>query len=93
VVVTLGAAGAMAVGDAAEHVPGFGVEAVDATGAGDVFIGALAVFLAEGTPMLPAVRQANAAAAVSVTRPGTQAAAPARAEVDALLRSADLPPV
>jgi ribokinase len=90
VVVTLGAAGAMVLSQTIERVPGLRVDAVDPTGAGDVFIGALTVSLAAGRALKEAVRWANAAAALSVTRPGAQSAAPSRAEVDALLaESAD----
>ncbi len=83
VVVTLGAAGALALDAAADHVPGLRVDAVDPTGAGDVFTAALAVALAEGSALRAAVGRANVAAALSVTRPGAQVAAPMRAEVDA----------
>ena len=69
------------------HVPAFEVDAVDATAAGDTFNGALAVALSEGTPIAGAVRFANCAAAISVTRLGAQASVPSRAEVDAKLRA------
>jgi ribokinase len=85
VLVTLGARGALIfTADTAEPVPAFHVEAVDPTGAGDAFIGALAVFLAEGREMAEAARWACAAAALSVMRPGAQAAFPSRAEVEGL---------
>ena len=83
VIVTLGARGALiADGQTTDHVPAMPVEAVDSTGAGDAFIGSLAVFLAEGVGLGEAVRRANAVAALSVTRLGTQAAFPHRAEAD-----------
>ncbi len=66
------------------HSPGFAVTVCDSTAAGDTFNGALAVALAEGKPMPAALRFANAAAALSVTRAGAQASIPARSEVDAL---------
>jgi ribokinase len=82
VVVTLGERGALiADTGSAEHVPAPQVEAVDSSGAGDAFIGALGVFLAEGVPLAEAVKRANAVAALSVTRPGTQASFPTRAEL------------
>ncbi|WP_346948461.1 ribokinase [Dyella sp.] len=65
------------------HQPGFKVDAVDTTGAGDTFNGALAVFLHEGLPQ--AVRKACAAAALSVTRLGAQGGMPTLAELDAWL--------
>ena len=51
-------------------IPGFTMQAVDTTAAGDVFNGVLAVALAEGQTLEQAVRFANAAAAISVTRMG-----------------------
>jgi ribokinase len=90
VILTLGARGALvASSDASPQlVPGFKVKAVDTTGAGDVFNGALAVALAEEQPLIDAVRFANAAAAISVTRLGAQPSAPSRREVQRLLKSA-----
>jgi ribokinase len=86
VVLTLGARGAYVAGaDGSALVPGFAVEAVDTTAAGDVHCGALAVALVEGRPLLEAVRFANAAAALSVTRLGAQPSAPSRTDIEALL--------
>ena len=62
--------------------PGFAVTAVDTTAAGDTFNGALAVALAEGMALREALRFANAAAALSVTRMGAQASIPSRQEVN-----------
>ena len=67
------------------RAPAFSVEVRDTTAAGDTFNAALAVALAEGQDMPRALRFANAAAAISVTRLGAQASAPARAEVDRFL--------
>jgi ribokinase len=66
------------------HVPGFAVIAVDSTAAGDTFNGALAVALAEGSSIPHALRFANAAGALSVTKRGAQTSIPSRADVDAL---------
>jgi ribokinase len=86
VIVTLGQRGALVVEEqSAQQVPGMEVEAVDTTGAGDAFIGALAVALADGRALTEAVRRANALAALSVTRPGTQTSFPRRAEAEAFL--------
>jgi ribokinase len=86
VIVTLGARGAyVAAKGVSQLVPAFKVKAVDSTGAGDVFNGALAVALGEGKPLLEAARFATAAAAISVTRMGAQSSAPTRAEIDAVL--------
>lgn len=85
-VVTLGAQGAHWVtADSDALVPTFPVKPVDTTGAGDAFNGALAVALAEGKPLADAIGFANAAAALSVTRPGASQAMALRAEVDAFL--------
>ena len=87
VLITLGARGTFACADGIEQlVPAFKVEPVDTTAAGDVFNGALAVALAEGRPLPEAVRFANAAGAISVTRLGAQPSAPKRAEIESLLR-------
>jgi ribokinase len=86
VIITLGARGAFLADEAGgQVVPGFKVKAVDTTAAGDVFNGALAVGLAEGRALREAVRFANAAAALSVTRRGAQPSAPTRAAIEALL--------
>ncbi|MDE2853069.1 MAG: ribokinase [Chloroflexota bacterium] len=84
-VVTLGAQGARIVTqEETSLTPTFAVEAVDTTGAGDSFNAALAVGLAEGMDLGDAVRFANAAAALCVTKPGAADSAPCRADVDAL---------
>ena len=72
VVVTIGPAGALlADGDALERIPAPKVEAVDTTGAGDAFNGALAAALAGGAGLADAVRDRDrVAAADSVTRRG-----------------------
>lgn len=64
------------------QVPAVPVEAVDATAAGDTFSGALAVALTEGRNLADAIRWANHAAALAVTRLGAQSAVPTRREVD-----------
>jgi ribokinase len=95
VLLTLAERGVMLMGDGpVEVIPGREVTAVDSSGAGDAFIGSLAVFLAEGMTLPEAARRANAAAALSVTRSGTQASFPTRAEVEAFDRpsgSAEIP--
>jgi ribokinase len=88
VIVTMGPKGAFVVtADSKEAVPGFSVKAVDATAAGDVFNGTLAVAIAEGKPLNEAVSFANAAAALSVTKLGAQPSAPTREEIDKFLNS------
>ncbi|HEY7264935.1 MAG TPA: ribokinase [Trebonia sp.] len=84
-VVTAGSAGAAYCGSAGEHfVPGFLVHPVDSVGAGDTFVGALAVALAAGVPPRDAVVAAAAAGAAAATRPGTQPGMPRPADVLAL---------
>lgn len=87
VILTLGERGALLVDeDSVENIPAVKVDAVDPTGAGDAFIGSLAVYLGEGLPMRDAIRRANAIAALSVTRIGTQVSFPQRAEADDFLK-------
>jgi sulfofructose kinase len=82
-VVTLGVQGAIALdGDRLLRVPAFSVDAVDTTGAGDVFRGAFIFAYLEGAPLEAAIRFANAAAAVSCTRLGAMASVPTREEVE-----------
>ena len=86
VIITMGERGVLYVdAQTTMHLDAFKVNAVDPTGAGDSFIGSLAVYLGEGLPMPQAIRQANAVAALSVTRMGSQVSFPTRAEVDAFL--------
>lgn len=86
VILTLGERGALVVNtDMVSHVPAVSVQAVDPTGAGDAFIGSLAVYLGQGLPLDMAVGRANAVAALSVTRIGTQVSFPQREEADAFL--------
>lgn len=87
VIVTRGRKGLYALGDGFEAMmPAFKVTPVDTTAAGDVFNGALAVALAEKMELAAALRFAQAAAAISVTRPGAQPSAPTRAEIEAFLK-------
>ena len=82
VVVTLGPQGALVVEEGvAKHVPAPLVEAVDTTGAGDTFAGALAAELAAGSTLIDAVRFAVRAASISVSKPGARGGMPTRAEV------------
>lgn len=90
VIVTLGAAGALlrpAPGSSRTPVdiPGIRVRAVDAVGAGDAYCGALCARIAAGDPISDAMRYANAAAALSVTKHGSGTAAPTDREIRDLL--------
>jgi len=91
VILTLGERGALLVDkDTLENLSAVKVHAVDPTGAGDAFIGSLAVFLGEGLSMRDAIQRANAVAALSVTRIGTQVSFPKRAEADDFLKQQGL---
>ncbi len=63
------------------------VTALDTTGAGDAFVGALTVALLEGQAPEAALKFACAAGALAATRAGAQPSLPTRAEVDARLES------
>ena len=67
------------------HQAAFRVSAVDTTGAGDTFNGALVTALLEGARMDDAIRFAHAAAAIAVTRKGAQPSVPWRKEIDEFL--------
>ncbi|WP_409057174.1 ribokinase [Streptomyces sp. SYP-A7185] len=84
VVVTLGARGSLYAARGAEPVlvEAPHVTAVDTTGAGDTFVGTLAVALAEGGSVPDALAWASSAAALSVQRPGASASMPFRSEID-----------
>jgi ribokinase len=83
VVIKLGAKGCLlADSNCTTLIPAPRVNAVDTTGAGDIFNAALAVASAEGASIEDACRFAVRAAALSVTRLGAQRSVPTRAEVD-----------
>ncbi|MEU3981798.1 ribokinase [Streptomyces sp. NPDC026672] len=84
VVVTLGEVGCLYVTRDAEPlvVPAPHVNAVDSTGAGDTFVGALTVALGEERPIREALTWAAAAAAISVQREGASVSMPYRPEIE-----------
>jgi ribokinase len=93
VVVTLGAAGAVAVrASGTVNVTAFPVEAIDTVGAGDAFSGALAACLAAGSSVEDALVVASAAGALTCTRRGAVDAMPTRDEVWALMDRHDRRP-
>lgn len=88
VIVTLGERGAhVTTKDDSYRVPAPWVKSVDATGAGDAFNGALAVALAEGEPIRAAVKFANYAGALTVTRDEVIPALPTRRDLDEFMRN------
>jgi ribokinase len=88
VVVTCGANGAfLATGNDVTHIPGFLVETIDSTGAGDAFNGAVACAVAEGVPIKSAIVRANAAGALATTGRGAQESMPTKDDIEQLCRS------
>jgi ribokinase len=84
--VTLGKRGVLAlVNGEPLTVPGRDVTAVDTTGAGDCFVGALAAQLAQATPLRTALGYANAAASICVQRMGAAPSMPTAVEVAAII--------
>jgi sugar/nucleoside kinase (ribokinase family) len=85
--VTLGSDGAMLLdGDRLHHVPAFAVEAVDTTGAGDVFRAGFIYALLQGQSPADTLRFAGAAAAISCTREGAMTSVPTLEEIEQLIR-------
>ena len=86
VALSLGADGVLvSAEDRVQHVSGHAVNAVDATGAGDVFDGAFLARLVEGADPFTAARHANAAAAIATTGYGAVTPIPDRARTEAFL--------
>ena len=86
--VTLGKRGVLALIDGeALMIAGRAVKAVDTTGAGDCFVGALTAQLAGGKSIRDTLDYANAAASVCVQRMGAAPSMPTAAEVAAMLRA------
>jgi ribokinase len=88
-IVTAGSLGAFAMlpDNARLHVPTNAVAPVDTTGAGDTFVGVLAVGLAEDMSLEDAMAQACVAASLSCLKPGAQGGMPKRNEIQAALAS------
>ena len=75
--VTLGKRGVLALVEGEPIlIPGRNVKAIDTTGAGDCFVGAVAAQLAAGTPIRDALAYANAAASICVQRMGAAPSMP-----------------
>ncbi len=89
VIVTLGSRGCfVSLADRGELVPAFKVKPVDTTGAGDAFVGGFVAALARNpTDVIAAARQANAVAALSVTKPGTSPSMPTAKELARFLKT------
>jgi len=88
VMITLGRRGVfVASANGMELIPAYKVRVVDSTGAGDVFSGSLAAFLAGGMNIEEAAKMAIASSSLSVTRMGAQLAAPLRSEVESFIQN------
>lgn len=86
VVVTLGARGCCARSGSDILVqPGFAIDPVDTTGAGDTFCGVLVAALDQGAALADALRTASAASALACTLPGAQSGIPEAAAVATFL--------
>ena len=86
VIITLGARGALVVSaEVQQLVPGYPVEVIDTTAAGDAFNGGLAVALAAGKGLVEAVRFANGCGALATTKLGAQPSLPSLADVTCLM--------
>ncbi len=85
-IVTLGARGSVVATPEGEfHLPALPVEARDTTAAGDAYVGGLAAALALGADFPRALRVANVAAGLAVTRLGAMISLATRAEIEAAL--------
>ena len=86
VVLTLGQQGVLTYAQTQmTHLPAIAVEAVDTTGAGDAFSGALATALAEDRELIEAVIFANAAGAAAATTLGATPSMPKREKIEKIL--------
>ncbi|HEX2478749.1 MAG TPA: ribokinase [Geminicoccaceae bacterium] len=89
-VVTLGAAGALAIGpEGGQRIAALPIEPLDTTGAGDTFVGVLAASLDLGHDLDTALRRASVAAGLACTGLGAQTSQPTAAQIEA--RLGDLP--
>ncbi|RUU13839.1 ribokinase [Mesorhizobium sp. USDA-HM6] len=93
VVITLGAEGCLTLGpgqSGSVRLPAPRVEALDTSGAGDVFCGCLAGGVSKGMSVTSSLKFALAAAAISVTRSGTLLSCPSASEMAALIDQTEL---
>ncbi|MFP4409649.1 MAG: PfkB family carbohydrate kinase, partial [Spirochaetaceae bacterium] len=88
IIVTLGDRGSLyATKESHELIPAVLVDSVDSTGAGDAFIGCFASTFIKTQSIAEALRQANAYAALSTTKPGTQKSLVGTEEFESFLKS------
>lgn len=88
VIITLGASGCLLVNkEGSLHIPAFSIaDAIDPSGAGDAFMGGLAIALAEDRTLEQAARFGNASGALSTRKQGAMPAMVTRQELDAFLQ-------
>lgn len=87
VIITLGTKGSYLLnGKDKGKFPAYKVNAIDSTGAGDIFCGALTSYLADGVDISAAIKFASAAAALSVQKLGAAPSVPDREEIDMFVR-------
>jgi ribokinase len=85
VIVTMGSKGSLVcTPEGREFVPSRKVKAIDTTGAGDVYNGALVAALSQGKSLIEAARVATLASSIAVTRMGAQTSAPYANEIESL---------
>ena len=84
VVITLGSRGVYFIAKSGENgfIETSKVEALDTTGAGDVFNGYLVAKLSKGKNLIEAINKSNKAASISVTRKGAQSSIPKLVELE-----------
>ena len=83
VIITLGEKGAYLKNKKDDIIiPTCKVNAIDTTGAGDCFTGVFATYLAEGKSVMEAIKYANTASSISVTRPGAVPSLPKKSEIE-----------
>ena len=86
VILTLGSRGSFLLTEKMDKlIPAYSVNVIDTTAAGDAYCGALAASLAQGTHIEEAVKIANAAGALAVTKLGAEPSLPTKKEIDQLL--------
>lgn len=89
VILTLGERGAMLIEEGAEAqlYPSFPTDVVDTTAAGDAFVATLSVGISSGVPLEEAIRQANAAGALAVSKIGAQPSLPTKSEIRKFIKN------
>jgi len=86
VILTLGSRGSLLLTEKMEkRIPAYLVDVIDTTAAGDAFCGALAAILSNGSIIEEAIKIANAAGALAVTKLGAEPSLPTKKDIDQLI--------